>query len=240
MFRERRYSRQAQKALAQMDTQALRMERIFLLANVLGVTQDDLRQYEIELNASQGFLTLVDERHRQVKAAGIGTGTSDWIDCETVYLVTRAIQPSVVLETGIQFGATSAYFLLAMEHNGVGQLYSIDLPWPGLAGIGEPLGIGYLVPEWLRHRWYVTLGDSKEHLSGLLADLGTIDIFNHDSLHTYKFMQWEYQTVWPYIRPGGILASHDVRRHNAFQDFCQRNTAPHTAIYNQGVARKYS
>lgn len=238
-FQERRYSTRAEKALTGLDKQAVRRDRVASLVNVLDLNSGEIERYLTELDSKREFLALMNERHEHIRTAGIGTGTSDWIDCETVYLVTRALKPSVVVETGIQFGATSAYILLALDQNGAGQLHSIDLPWPGLAGVGEPLGIGYLAPEWLRHRWHVILGDSTEHLPKLLADLGRIDMFNHDSLHTYKFMTWEYRTVWPYLRPGGVLASHDIRRHNAFQDFCRRNgPAPYTLIYNQGVARK--
>jgi len=46
-----------------------------------------------------------------------------------------------------------------------------------------------------------------------------MSIFIHDSLHTYANMTWEFQTVWPYLRAGGVLISDDVDGHSAFSDF---------------------
>ena len=42
----------------------------------------------------------------------------------------------------------------------------------------------------------------------------------HDSEHTYENMTWEFQTVWPYLKTGGLLLSHDVEANSAFPDLC--------------------
>jgi predicted O-methyltransferase YrrM len=39
----------------------------------------------------------------------------------------RKIKPKIVVETGVSFGITSSFILQAMEENGFGTLYSIDL-----------------------------------------------------------------------------------------------------------------
>ena len=46
-----------------------------------------------------------------------------------------------------------------------------------------------------------------------------IDIFIHDSDHTYKNMMFEYDISWPHIKKGGLLISDDVESSNAFYDF---------------------
>ena len=46
-----------------------------------------------------------------------------------------------------------------------------------------------------------------------------IDIFLHDSLHTYKNMSLEFKKSWPFIKSGGFLLSDDVLTNNAFSDF---------------------
>src|SRR5260370_29875971 len=44
------------------------------------------------------------------------------------YLICRLMKPSVVLETGVGYGVTSAFILKALELNRSGLLHSVDLP----------------------------------------------------------------------------------------------------------------
>ena len=70
-------------------------------------------------------------------------------------------------------------------------------------------------------------------------------MFYHDSLHTYDHMSWEYQVASAWLKPGGVLASHDVLvadsllgivRQNAFPAFCRRQGLPYAIIGNSGFA----
>lgn len=72
----------------------------------------------------------------------------------------------------------------------------------------------------MRKRWRLVLGDSRKELPRLLDELKEIDIFCHDSLHTYDHMLFEYQLAWRYLRHGGVLLSDDVQENSAFRDFC--------------------
>jgi hypothetical protein len=47
---------------------------------------------------------------------------------EVLYVATRALKPSNIVETGVAAGLSSACILAALEKNGQGRLYSIDLP----------------------------------------------------------------------------------------------------------------
>jgi hypothetical protein len=80
-------------------------------------------------------------------------------------------------------------------------------------------------------------------LPRLLAGLGEIDMFHHDSLHTFRHMTWEYATAFPHLSPNGVLSSHDVLvadgltgifRENAFPAFCRRRGLPQYTIRNFG------
>ena len=71
------------------------------------------------------------------------------------------------------------------------------------------LSAGWCVPDWLKSRQHLLLGRAEELLASLLEELGEIDVFIHDSLHTYEHMTWEFETAWPYIREGGFLWSDD-------------------------------
>jgi len=44
-------------------------------------------------------------------------------------------------------------------------------------------------------------------------------LFIHDSLHTRSNMTWEFETVWPHLRPGGVLIADDVQGQSAFEEF---------------------
>lgn len=122
----------------------------------------------------------------------------------------------MIVETGVASGISSTYILQALEDNGKGMLYSIDI---NSHILGDTKPVGWIVPEKLRRRWRLIIGDSNEKLPLLLDELTTIDIFVHDSLHTYEHMLWEYRTAWPYIKKGGLLLSDDTQGNNAFKDF---------------------
>src|SRR5947209_6596757 len=53
----------------------------------------------------------------------------------------------------------------------------------------------------LRTRWDLHLGSSLELLPGLLGE-GSVDVFLHDSDHTFATMDAEIRLAWPALRPG--------------------------------------
>ncbi len=131
------------------------------------------------------------------------------------YLACRQLRPRVVVETGVAYGVTSAYILQALEDNGYGELHSIDLP---------PLGkdaesyVGYVIPQHLKIRWTLRAGSARNILPQVLRDTGSIDVFVHDSLHTYRHMKWEFQSALQALRPGGLLISDDIEVNRAFEE----------------------
>ena len=64
------------------------------------------------------------------------------------------------------------------------------------------------------------MGDYKVELPKILEKLGNIDFFYHDSEHKYKFMMWEYETVFPYFNKLSIIFSDDISWNSAFSNFC--------------------
>jgi predicted O-methyltransferase YrrM len=156
-----------------------------------------------------------------------------------LYDLVRRMKPKIAVDTGVHRGFTSAAILAAMSEYD-GQLYSIDLPTLNPEGrvnadgrvdrahvdaIGET---GILIPMTLRQNWHLTLGDATEVLPTLLTQLGSVDFFFHDSDHTYEQMMFEYSTVWPYLSPGGVLASDDITWNEAFVDFAlEVKATPH-------------
>jgi len=133
-----------------------------------------------------------------------------------LYLLVRLLKPNLAIETGVSAGVSSAYILRALKDNGKGKLYSIDLPPDSLP---EEKQCGWIVPDGLRDQWDFRIGDVKQLLAPLLEEIGKIDFFVHDSMHTYEHMMWEYKCIWPYLRQNCLFLSHDVGASEAFFDF---------------------
>jgi predicted O-methyltransferase YrrM len=120
--------------------------------------------------------------------------------------VVSLMKPKVAVETGVALGFSTATILDTMRANGVGHLYSVDLPHVQF-GDRE---VGSAVPAELRDRWTLRLGRSEKLLPGLLREVAPIDLFIHDANHAYSAQLREYRTAWPHLRPGGVLVSDDV------------------------------
>jgi predicted O-methyltransferase YrrM len=133
------------------------------------------------------------------------------------YAAIRAFAPDMVVETGVASGVSTSYMLLALQKNGRGTLHSIEIGDSRYLPAGKLPG--WIVPDWLKPSWSIHFGDSRTLLPQLLQQLGSIDVFIHDSLHTYDHMQYEYRTAYPYIRPGGLLFSDDAEWNPAFREF---------------------
>ena len=161
-----------------------------------------------------------------------------------LYTITRILKPKIVVETGVNEGYSSQAILSAMNLNNFGKLYSIDLPNVINAPNGRSYNlngreVGYIVPSYLRKRWELRLGDSKILLYPLLSELKEIDIFIHDSLHTYDHMLYEYTTAWTFINKNGFLISHDIQMNSAFKKFCSMDRKKFWIFsYNIGIAKK--
>jgi len=135
-----------------------------------------------------------------------------------LYTMIRILKPEIVIETGVFEGHSSLSILSALKENNKGFLYSIDLPSPDLPSGKVP---GWMVPEHLRKRWDLRAGKSSDLLPTLLEEVKEVDIFLHDSEHSYENMCWEYKTAWTHIKTGGLLLSHDVSQNAAFKDFAK-------------------
>ena len=197
--------------------------------------------------------TITEEIRSRLKAAswspGQITGATNSQDRGPVlYAVTRALHPTMALETGVANGSSSYYFLAAMKANGGGKLHSIDLP-PGTdmrseyhradtTAIAQGHTSGWLVPPELRSMWELHLGDTREVLPRVLAGIERLDLFFHDSEHTYEAMSFEFRSVWPKLRPQGIMGSDDVSWNRSFFDFVQKDHLPVVQVGGFGFTRK--
>jgi hypothetical protein len=153
------------------------------------------------------------------------------------YALARAVAPDVIVETGVANGISSTYLLRACHLNGKGHVYSIDINNKEFMAPGNQ--IGWIVPEHLRTRWTLLLGESRIVLPHILSQLGQVDIFIHDSNHSYENMKFEFETSYPYLRSGGLLLSDDSDFNAAFSE-CAKTLKPSSVrvIRNLGIMKK--
>lgn len=155
------------------------------------------------------------------------------LHAEMLWLLVRARAPRRVVETGVCNGLSSAVLLEALAANGDGRLISVDLPeftdprlntfevWHGKGGAAIPAEreVGWLVHNALRPSWRLELGSSKEILPPLLKELAPIDLFIHDSEHSYENQLFEFEEGFAALKPGGVLVATDITWSDAFDHF---------------------
>jgi hypothetical protein len=133
-----------------------------------------------------------------------------------VWCLTRHLRPEKVVETGVAHGLTSRFILDALRQNDTGHLWSIDLP-PLHQDLRQQVGVA--VDGDLANRWTYVLGSSRRRLPGLLAQLGQIDLFVHDSLHSERNVRFELDRAWAALRPGGAVVVDDIDANWGFRSF---------------------
>jgi hypothetical protein len=226
------------KKIIKYLTKDLIIEPGEFIVKLTGENLLEINRYIKEINGKEEFNDYIwknyknfESRLHKEKRQSIGGGvTKD--EGIIFYTIVRLLEPNIVLETGVASGISSAYILSALEENKHGQLFSIDLPYKenkqyfsdyvksgGRVLIPDDREPGWLIPEDLKKRWRLELGKSSEKLPPVIKNLPLIDIFIHDSEHTYENMIWEFRTVWPYLKKEGLLLSHDINWNKAFSDF---------------------
>ena len=138
-----------------------------------------------------------------------------------LYAITRLLRPAVAVETGVGSGVSTTFLLSALRS---GVLHSIDL------GVkygeeDEEYPVGFLVPEKLRRKWHFHKGNANVLLEPLLEDIGTIQLFYHDSLHTYRHVYFELECAWKHMERGVLLVD-NYEFTGAPKQFARASDAP--------------
>jgi hypothetical protein len=106
--------------------------------------------------------------------------------------------------------------LRALERNAAegaeGRLVSLDV---------RP-DVGWLVEPRLRARFELLVGDARELLPRAMSGR-EVDVFVHDSDHSYEHETFELETVAGSARDGAVLISDNAHAGRAFADFCERH-----------------
>jgi hypothetical protein len=172
-----------------------------------------------------GFSGVWDGGIEDLRARGLNVGRgafNGWDDGDArlarfAWCLTRHLAPRRVVETGVARGLTTRVILEALRRNGSGRLWSIDLPPLIERELEQETGAA--VPARLRDRWTLLRGSSRRMLPQLLAQLGQIDLFVHDSLHTTRNVHMELEVAWQALAPGGAILLDDIEQNRAVGEF---------------------
>jgi predicted O-methyltransferase YrrM len=130
-----------------------------------------------------------------------------------LYGLTRSLRPQVVVEVGVADGRSTHAILAAMDNNRAGRLVSVDVRDD----------VGAAVRGHQRWQLRVHSGTSVHELPDLLRELGPVDMYWHDAMHTYEYQAREYLVGLAGLRANGVFISDDVDQSNAFLDVCQKH-----------------
>jgi predicted O-methyltransferase YrrM len=177
---------------------------------------DTVARFAAEIRTSDFMAEMI----RRRDACG-SQGLMGALDCATLYGLVRWLRPAVVVESGGFIGMSSAFILkaLADEKLTTAKLYSIE--W------SEECKQGALIPDELRSAsgGFVPMRGKVEDFLKRDQLPSPIDMFLHDSSHSYRHMLWEFLQFWPRLRDGGLLVSHDVQMNAAFSEFVAKTYA---------------
>ncbi len=138
------------------------------------------------------------------------------------------LRPRKIVETGVARGLTSRALLEGLGRACNGHLWSIDLP--PLLEHDLALETAAAVPEALFARWTLLRGSSRTVLPALTGEVGRIDLFVHDSMHTTRNVLFELDTVWPALAPGGVALIDDVEKNAGVAKFLKKHPEARSVI----------
>jgi Methyltransferase domain len=147
-------------------------------------------------------------------------GRASYIEIDApleLYAIVRLVRPRHVVEVGVSSGVSSAYLLQALERNEHGTLHSIDRPkrtpsrprtrpasnnpsWSLPPGRES----GWAVPESLRRRWDLRIGDKSDIIPLLTEELDRVDLFVYDVPHDDRRSQQEFFRLDSRLTRNGI------------------------------------
>lgn len=179
-------------------------------------------------------------------------GIEDKTTLNKLYNLIREKEPETVVETGVCNGVSTSIILKALHDNSKGKLHSIDLPKYVSENQKHNLKItkgsaipshkkpGWLVPQKFKERWRLSIGDSNYRLPEKLEELEEIDIFLHDSEHTYQTMIFEISIAWRHLTDNGLILVDDFTWNESYNDFSRSQRAKKRTLGDLGALIKTS
>jgi predicted O-methyltransferase YrrM len=151
------------------------------------------------------------------------------------YAIARLRRPRLIVETGVHDGLASLLLLRALERNAdegcPGRLLSFDInPTAGWLAGDHPL-------------WQLEIRRTEPWLTHELEKSEPVDLFIHDSLHTYENELFELRTAADHLAPGGVLISDNAHATPALREVAAERglrrlefrEVPHGHFYTGGI-----
>jgi hypothetical protein len=203
------------------------------IAALTGYSQEAIGAWLAECDAELATERAIRASHR----AGGRSSYAQFRAPFDLYALVRALRPTIVVETGVSSGVSSAHILMALRKNRSGRLISIDLPTrqagPRLRAGESPVSLppgrdpGWAVPTRLRRGWDLRIGPSQELLPKVVRSVDRIDLFLHDDLHTPRHLAFELRTLEPKLADHAVvLADNTQWTGTSFDAFARRHRVP--------------
>jgi predicted O-methyltransferase YrrM len=185
----------------------------------------------------ENYMAALGQRYHSHYLAG-------WVnltDAQFLYWIVRRLKPKTILQTGVSNGLSSAFMMLALAKNGAqGTLHVVDMPaifdpadanWTragAVFGFVIPEGktSGWMVPDIYSGRFEVLTGDAKKLLPPLVDRLAAVDMFYHDSDHSYNHMMFEFNEAKRKLAPNSIVVADDISWNASLWDFADKYRLP--------------
>ena len=208
------------------------------LSSYLDIDLEKIKGYYTELLEDSKFLGEINQqiqysrkfyqnavfKHKKLDSV-------DWMAIQRImlYILVRLYKPTVCLETGVFYGGNSCFILNALRRNNFGELISIDLPSNEIESndrhflvgdkeeIPQNLHVGFLIHESLKKRWILIRGNSLQEIPKIEKK---IDLYIHDSEHSFYFIQKEMSLIWKKLSENALIVADDLDWSNGFFSFC--------------------
>ena len=161
-------------------------------------------------------------------------------DINLLFDAVRLLNSKYVIETGVAYGWSSLAILTAMSRNGLGKLFSIDMPYPK---VGNESFVGIVVPDRLKKRWTLIREPDRRGLEKAIYLIGgSIDLCHYDSDKSWWGRAYAFPLLWKVLKPGGLLISDDIQDNMYFAEFVKSKSMPFAVTKSDdkfvGIIRK--
>jgi len=162
-------------------------------------------------------------------------------DAMLLYWLIRQLKPRTVVETGVCNGFSTGIIALALDQNrnggklhavGYAKVFdSLDPRWTekgrrdGEVIVGGQ-SLGWMIPDACRSRAELYLGDAELLLPDLVNKLDSIDLFFHDSNHSYDHMTFEFNEIARKLSRPGIVVADNIAWNASLWDFADKYGVP--------------
>lgn len=215
-----------------------RVARVFVspmeILSYLGIPLTGARMVAIteSYNAVQTDIT---ERYRGLQLGAPEEWRVERATGFLLFALISSLKPAVVLETGTANGHSTAVNLRALDLAGGGSLHSVDVSG----------SVGALLTMTERnacHLHTIRPAHAVRDFKAVVRGLSRLDLFFHDSDHSYTGQLSELRTVWPIMPSGGYVVVDDANESWAFFDFASELGLEPVCLFDSrkitGIVRK--